>query len=396
LQPVKTTRARRWRPKRLAALLLIVLGCIGIAEILVRAFWPQPAFYASPGLYVIDPKVGHRMKPGLRGVLGNFAEFTTQVRINQLGIRGPEIGPRQPGVRRLLVLGDSFTFGMGVEEKDAFPAQLAAELSRRGVPAEGINAGIGGYGVPDEVRWFEQYGREVHPDVIVLGIFTGNDLQDAAPDRPPAFVSHGELLDKAELSRSAVFHWLYQHSQLFVLVKYSLPAPVDRTIRRTLHMPEPSAIRGLREEMALYDPRNRPRAELGGVASEAAIRRLLALTQAEHPAIIALLLPSKLQADDVEWNGALRQLGLAPSQVDRTLPNEIFSGVLARCGVPMLDLTPILSAALRHGEVDFFPKDQHYTVAGNRRIAREAAELIRARVEPPAAPRIHSPAAGAG
>ncbi|HSS50736.1 MAG TPA: GDSL-type esterase/lipase family protein [Thermoanaerobaculia bacterium] len=354
---------------------------MGLAEILVRTFWPQPAFYASPGLYVLDPKVGHRMKPGLKGVLGNFAEFTTQVRVNQLGIRGPEVGPLRPGVRRVLVLGDSFSFGMGVEEQDAFPAQLAAELGRRGVPAEGINAGIGGYGVPDEVRWFEQYGREIHPDVIVLGIFTGNDLQDAAPDRPPAFVSHGELLDKAELKRSALFHWLYQHSQLFALVKYSLPAPIDRTIRRTLHMPEPSAIRGLREEMALYDPRNRPRAEQGGRTSEAAIRRLLDLAGADHSVVVALLLPSKLQADDVEWNGALRQLGLTPSQVDRTLPNEIFSGVLARCGVPALDLTPILSEALRRGEVDFFPRDQHYTVAGNRRIAREAASFLRGRVE---------------
>ncbi|MFY9824081.1 MAG: GDSL-type esterase/lipase family protein [Thermoanaerobaculia bacterium] len=394
MQPGKTNRAKGWRLKRLALLLLIALAGIGVAEIAVRIFWPQPAFYASPGLYVVDPKVGHRMKPGLRGVLGNFAEFTTQVRINRLGIRGPEVGPKRPGVRRILVLGDSFTFGMGVEENEAFPAQLAAELGRRGVPAEGINAGMGGYGVPDEVRWFEQYGRETHPDVIVLGIFTGNDLQDAAPDRPPAFISHGELLDKAELSRSKLFHWLYQHSQLFALVKYSLPAPIDRTIRRALHMPEPSAIRGLREEMALYDPRNRPRAEQGGQASEAAIRRLLAETQAEHPIVVALLLPSKLQADDVEWNGALRQLGLASSQVDRALPNEIFSGVLARCGVPTLDLTPILSEALRQGEVDFFPMDQHYTVAGNRRIAREAASFLRARVEPPAAPRIHSPAAG--
>jgi hypothetical protein len=389
LQLAKTTRAGRWRPKRLALLLLIALVCLGLAEILVRTFWPQPAFYASPGLYVVDPKVGHRMKPGLRGVLGNFAEFTTQVRVNRLGIRGPEVGPARPGVRRVLVLGDSFTFGMGVEEPDAFPAQLAAELGRRGIPSEGINAGIGGYGVPDEVQWYEQYGRAVHPDVIVLGIFTGNDLQDAAPDRPPAFVSHGELLDKAELKRSSLFHWLFQHSQLFALVKYSLPAPIDRTIRRTLHMPEPSAIRGLREEMALYDPRNRTRAERGGQASEAAIRRLLAMAQADRSVVVALLLPSKLQADDVEWNGALRQLRLAPSQADRALPNKIFLGLLARCGVPALDLTPMLSEALRHGEVDFFPRDQHYTVEGNRRIAQAAAGFLRGRVEPAAAPRIH-------
>ena len=51
--------------------------------------------------------------------------------------------------------------------------------------------------------------------------------------------------------------------------------------------------------------------------------------------------------------------------------------MLARCGVPALDLTPSLSEALRRGEVDFFPRDQHYTVAGNRRIAQERRAFLR-------------------
>ncbi|MEA2604446.1 MAG: hypothetical protein QOF89_5438 [Acidobacteriota bacterium] len=387
------------RAKRLAILLLVAVAGLALAEGAVRIFWPQPAFYASPGLFVDDPKVGHRMRPGLRGEVGNWAEFTTQVRINRLGIRGPEIGPRRPGVRRVLVLGDSFTFGTGVEEEEAFPARLAAELTRAGIPAEGINAGMGAYGVPDEVAWFENYGRQLHPDLILLGIFTGNDLQDAAPDHPPIYVVHGDIVDEAERHRSSTGHWLFQHSQLFALLKYSLPNPVDRALRRALHLPEPGAIRYLREEMALYDPRSRPAAEAsGGAASEAAIRHLLDLTRADHTRVAALLLPSALQADDRVWNRTLHQLHLAPTQVDRMLPNEIFSAALARCGVPALDLTPDLAAAIRQGEVDFFPKDQHFTAAGHRRIARDAAGFLRARgllVEPAAAPRIHSAAAGA-
>src|SRR5262249_48245479 len=46
---------RLLRPKRLALLVLIALAGVAVAELLVRTFWPQPAFYASPGLYVIDP-----------------------------------------------------------------------------------------------------------------------------------------------------------------------------------------------------------------------------------------------------------------------------------------------------------------------------------------------------
>jgi hypothetical protein len=172
------------RAKLLSILVLTAVAALALAEGAVRAFRPQPAFYASPGLYVADPLVRHRLRPGLRGVVGNWSEFTTRVRINALGIRGPEIGPRRPGVHRMLVLGDSFTFGTGVEEAEAFPAEIADGLTRGGTPAEGVNAGIGGYGVPDEVAWFEHYGMRLHPDLIVLGIFTGNDLQDAAPDRP--------------------------------------------------------------------------------------------------------------------------------------------------------------------------------------------------------------------
>jgi lysophospholipase L1-like esterase len=392
----------RRRAKLLSILVLTAVAVLALAEGAVRAFRPQPAFYASPGLYVADPLVRHRLRPGLRGVVGNWSEFTTRVRINALGIRGPEIGPRRPGVHRVLVLGDSFTFGTGVEEAEAFPAEIAGGLTRRGTPAEGINAGIGGYGVPDEVAWFEHYGMQLHPDLIVLGIFTGNDLQDAAPDRPRTFVVDGDILDAAELHRSSFFHWLFQHSQLFALLKYSIPPSFDRPLRRALHMPEPGAIRGLREEMALYDPRNRPAAERGGAASEAAIRHLLDLTGAEHPdhpAIVAVLLPSKLQADEREWSRTLRELGLSPKDADRTLPNEVFSGVLARCGVPALDLTPAFSQEIRQGKTLFFPEDQHFTVAGHRLVADRTLAFLRALklppVESPAVPRIHSPAAGA-
>ncbi|HEY0552936.1 MAG TPA: GDSL-type esterase/lipase family protein [Thermoanaerobaculia bacterium] len=368
------------RLKLLSILVLAAFAFLAAAEVAVRAFRPQPAFYAIPGLYVADPFVGHRMRPGLRGVIGNWTEFTTQVRINSLGIRGPEPGPRRAGLQRVLVLGDSFTFGTGVEEEEAFPARIAARLSRGGIPTEAINAGIGGYGVPDEVAWFERYGAGLHPDLIVLGIFTGNDLQDAAPDRPRTFVVDGDILDEAELHRSRPLHWLFQHSQLFALLKFSIPQSVDRPLRRALHMPEPGAIRGLREEMALYDPRNRPAAERGGARSETAIRRLLAITRADHIAVAAILLPSKLQADERQWGRTLRQLSLSPSAADRALPNEVFSGVLARCGVPFLDLTPPFSDQLRRGKVLFFPEDQHFTTAGHEVVAdRTVAFLLNLR-----------------
>ena len=39
-------------------------------------------------------------------------------------LRGPEIGPKSPGTLRVLVLGDSFAFGVGAQEGETYPARL--------------------------------------------------------------------------------------------------------------------------------------------------------------------------------------------------------------------------------------------------------------------------------
>ena len=267
--PVRPPRSpMKRRLKLLSILVLAALALLAAAEVAVRAFRPQPAFYAYPGLYVVDPLVGHRMKPGLRGVLGNLAEFTTQVRINSArhprprgrSARGPACGAcwcsatpspsasasrsRRPSRRR------------------SPPSSPAAASPRRGsTPASAATA------CPTRCAWFEQLRPGAPP-----GRHRPRHLhrqrppgRRAGPAARPS-CSHGELLDEAELHRSALFHWLYQHSQLFALSSTRIPQSIDRPLRRALHMPEPGAIRGLREEMALYDPRNRPAAERGGAA----------------------------------------------------------------------------------------------------------------------------------
>ena len=51
-----------------------------------------------------------------------------EFRFNALAVRGPEYGPRQPGRRRVVVLGDSFTEGQGVREPDVYSSVLQARL----------------------------------------------------------------------------------------------------------------------------------------------------------------------------------------------------------------------------------------------------------------------------
>src|SRR5687768_17045225 len=55
--------------------------------------------------------------------------FAVELRFNSLQFRDEEFGPRRPGVRRVAVLGDSFTEGQGVKEADTYPRRLEALLN---------------------------------------------------------------------------------------------------------------------------------------------------------------------------------------------------------------------------------------------------------------------------
>ncbi len=79
----------------------------------------------------------------------------------------------------VLCLGDSFTFGEGVREGDAYPAQLEKLLNQGGghVDVQVFNGGVQGYGTRQELAYFEGFGRKLKPNVVILG-FVLNDACD--------------------------------------------------------------------------------------------------------------------------------------------------------------------------------------------------------------------------
>ncbi len=96
---------------------------------------------------------------------------------NEFGYRGaarPE--QRDPSRLRVIGLGDSFTFGQGVEAEQALPAALEAELQTRGVPSvEVLNFGVPGLNLRESIDQYRYFARRWQPEVVVLFLFR-NDL----------------------------------------------------------------------------------------------------------------------------------------------------------------------------------------------------------------------------
>ena len=99
--------------------------------------------------------------------------------INALGYRDVERAqPKPPGVRRMVCLGDSFTWGVGVLWDDAWPQRVERTLSRsRGERWEAVNLAEPGMNAVQEASRLESEGFSYGPDVVVVG-FVLNDSED--------------------------------------------------------------------------------------------------------------------------------------------------------------------------------------------------------------------------
>jgi lysophospholipase L1-like esterase len=353
----------RTRLVRLIFLVFSLIFSLLVAELAVRLVRPQAVMTVSPGLYQPDGPRRYRIAPGFRGRITNQAEFDTEVVTNREGLRGPELGPKPAGGLRILAVGDSFTFGVGARQEETWPARL----ERRMRNVQVLNAGAPGFGVPDEVAWFETYGVGLHPDVVVVAVFLANDLQDASPDQPKVAVVDGALVVPGETG--GLRRWLYYHSHLFRLLKSSV---LEGRVRSLLGLKEPWARRELRAEFSLYAPMLPEELRKGAEATEAAVARLAS----RGIPVVAVLIPSLPQVDPRRWTALLDQFGLDPSGHDPRRPNRLFREIFERHGVPVLDLTDTFGAAVRQGRRIYYPIDQHLTPAGYDLMARTIGEFL--------------------
>ena len=76
-------------------------------------------------------------------------------------------------IQRILVLGDSYTFGPYLPNYHTYPYFLEKELEN----CEVINAGVAGYTIDDEVSLLQEKAKYVEPDIIILQVLD-NDLTD--------------------------------------------------------------------------------------------------------------------------------------------------------------------------------------------------------------------------
>jgi len=216
-----------WRPTKrivhlayniftLIAATMIAVGCVE-AGLRVLNPWGMEFFHTLPyhmqGM-VDHPQLGYVHPKSITYKLG-----AKTVALNAHGLRDEEIPYAKPaGEKRILALGDSVTFGWGVDQGKGFCDHMESLLnsSKDDITWQVINAGVNGYNSIQEVTYLRIEGMRYNPDVVIL-TYVRNDVDAIFDPNPvtwrryPSWPSSlPEMLDRL---RSLSF--LYQVTSLF-------------------------------------------------------------------------------------------------------------------------------------------------------------------------------------
>lgn len=146
---------------------------------------------------------------------GHGTHAGVPVAFNGFGYRDAERSPQPaPGTVRVLALGDSVTFGMGVAQDETFPRQTERLLSAaRGGPVEVLNLGMPGYNTLHQLAQLRELGLGLQPKVVVVG-FLYNDIELSSAQKGAAVVPEQKqtLLRKTKSDLNGAWLWLKQHS----------------------------------------------------------------------------------------------------------------------------------------------------------------------------------------
>lgn len=159
---------------------LATIGALGAAEGLVRWSRPQLTYgQLRAGTFAAwhpSELNTYTLKPRYRGTDRSRERpgEPVTVTINAQGLRGPEL---RPAAQRVLILGDSYTFGQYLDDSETYPTQLQHHVDRHGLDTQVLNAGYAAGSAPDQYYvWLKANAPTLRPAITLVGFFLGNDI----------------------------------------------------------------------------------------------------------------------------------------------------------------------------------------------------------------------------
>lgn len=376
---------------RLAFKLLVLaasfLVAIGLAELTLAVAKPQMTWdrllagrakhFSLLDVFESCDYLPFRLKPNSQGWIEG-SEFRQLWKINSHGMREAELPlVKQPGEFRILTLGDSFTVGHGVEELDCWPRHLERLLQEEvSKSVRVVNAGYACGHAPDcYYAYLAKNIDHLAPDIIVVGLFAGNDSYEpidhfwaevddnGLPLRVLSLSRYVDATGKRRMMKSArplAYQFpILRNSHLWVLAAQTLTPPLAN--QEGFHSPHRTT----------YDPGM----EMAYQRSVDCLKGIADLAMQRNIPVVAAVIPADYQIDSnlCSWVHL-------DADFDINLPQSRWETDLANTeGLTWLDLRQPLKEAWQQTNsiADlYYPADRHFTPLGQEVAAKAIRDVI--------------------
>ena len=362
---------------------LVSVICFAVLDLAAAYVFIPPR---SPHL-TADEIVHHRHAPHIVSRIES-RDYSTIATMNNFGLRGPDITKRRSeGEYRILMLGDSFTFGTGVEDHQAFPALLERRLNAAG---DGrfrvLNGGVESYAPVLSELFLRTYLADVDIDMVVLNFDMSDLLQEVAYRAVAKFDAAGNVVavpgrgtsgfseDDDHVIRIAknIRAWIDRHMYLTRWLLYY----VYRALPKRAEPDVLDVVEVANEELLAHTLKGdtRDRREQWAAVFDS-IARLKRYCDRRGIRFLLTVYPWGHQVSDDEWvpgrNVFIPEGAIASDQTVRTM--EVLS---RREGIEMLNFFPAFRQARGTGPI-YFARDMHWRPIGHEIVAEQFERYFR-------------------
>lgn len=264
---------------------------------------------------------------------------------------------KKQGITRIIVLGDSFTAGFGVEQNETYPSQLEKNLNEQGKKVEVWNAGIDGYSPDVEYLQLKKIITDIKPDIVLLGFYVGNDVLDIERNQQE-YAENGKLIKIITPIATVKNNQLQLIENEKNPYKPSLKTYLDIVLLRTSHFYRLIKNRIDTEMLSLLQNAN----IVSWEKTNATLSSLSNLSKQYHSQFYIVIIPPRAQVAEKEWKNLQKKI----KNISFIQPQQKLLNICSEQNISCVDLLPELKNTKKQL---YYTYDAHFTPSGHRLTA---------------------------
>jgi lysophospholipase L1-like esterase len=347
-----------------AIVIAVSAGLLLVLELLLRLLAPQELAGTSVrGSHFsrLDAALGTRYVPN---AVWRFShpEYSATYAINSDGFRDAKnwSDQKSAGTVRVLLLGDSFTFGQGADYDQIWPVLAERELARQGLKVELVKAGIQGMDTRSELILLRRLIERYRADAVVVGFlindfYTNIPYSETRPASPGLEEIHGRVFRRRgrfEFHLLTLAHRIVSASDAAYIAFYLRTGNVGNYFKLPLSD-------GARRQVEI---------------TETLLRQMAAYCDSIGKPLVVFSMPQQFQI-------LYPRSGRSDPGIDVAYPDRHFSQLAAATGFEWVPARESFVKAAEISDQDLFYRlDGHFTPAGNAVAAEVFVEKVIPRI----------------